>query len=360
MADDPWEGFLDKSPTKELEQSEPHSGEKDVWAKYIDNAPAIKSIPEDQVKALKIKEGMSKGSFTKWIPGGKFMEEGFLPNMVKGAIPDRFAPNTPEMGNFEKEHPWAAPIARGTGAFAATAPILGKASMMAGPGVMRQFAGQFAASAPMGVAGTVINKGTDTSKEDLAKSVISSGVSSAIPALATGIFGQSARQSYPYSDIGDYLKALKGRQGPVFGSARPYPPNPAAAPGPPPSFTQPQAMLNNTKVQMPGAIASAPPGPPGTWASQTKTTMPGTNIPGGGQALTTALSMGLGGYSHGPLGIALGATAGPGVHKVIEALSHTPIGHLAERLAQHPSTQDIIRALSADAGRKMAPYIALP
>src|SRR6185369_15441132 len=160
MADDIWEGLLDKVPTKELKQSEipSHSKKEDIWEGLLDNSPSAKAMTDAQVRAQKIKEGMDKGSFTKYIPGGKFMEEGFLPSMVKGAVPSRLAPDTPELGRFEKEHPVVAPIARGIGTVGATAPILGKASMMAGPGVARQFAGQFAASAPMGVAGTVINK----------------------------------------------------------------------------------------------------------------------------------------------------------------------------------------------------------
>jgi len=321
----------------------------------------VASKPIEKTKEQKIKEVMNKWNLIRFTPGGETIRDAVFPSIAKGIpVVGNFVPQTDELSSFEKEHPnWSKGL-NAAGTIASILPLAAGAAARSGAGFISQWAGQTSVAAPLNVADTLAKKGKETTDKDIKNSMIMGGASSLVPAAVTKLIGQAAKSSFPYDKLPDYLKALKGRDGPMFGPARPYTPSPANAPGPPPSWVHPGAMAANARVVMPGPISSAPP-PPGMIPNPTSA-VPGSAIPGAGGALATGLGGVLGGAFHGGMGIPLGAAGGMVAGKMgseaLKMLSHTRLGELVQQGAHSPTTQDILRALAAMTGKELSPKLA--
>lgn len=236
------------------------------------------------------------------VPGLKTTKEAISPSLVKGIpIAGRFVPQTEELSEFEKKHPYIAKSLNVAGGTAATLPLAAGASMASGAGFIPQLAGQTAVSAPLNVLDTLAQKGKDITKEDVAKDMTMAVGTSMIPAAATKVFGQTAR-TIP-QDMNSFMKP--GGSTLPGGAPKPFP-----------------------------------------WAVNPASEIPGTAMNGmSPEMIRTLGSLGGGaaGYGlHGIEGMIAGLIGGAPAAHALE-----PVLRGAGRTMQHPSTQDILRSLMA-------------
>lgn len=237
------------------------------------------------------------------VPGLKTMKEKVSPSLVKGVpIAGRFVPQTPELSEFEKEHPYVSKGLNIAGGTAATLPLAAGASMASGAGFLPQWAGQTAVAAPLNILDTLAQKGKNITDEDIKRDILMGAGTSVIPAGVTKIFGQTARK-LP-EDIGDFMK--------VGGSTLP-----SGAPKPYPWATKPASEISGTGMSglSPDAIRTL------------------GGLAGGAAGWE---------YGHSMDAILAGLVGGPYAAHALD-----PLLRAGGRVMQHPSTQDILRALNA-------------
>lgn len=230
------------------------------------------------------------------------------PSLIKGITPiSSLVPQTPELTEFEKDHPnisTGLQIAGGTGAMVAPA---GGVSKLMGGGFIKQFMGQDALNSTSHVIDTLMRKGKETSKEDLTHALGWGAVESVVPAALTKGLGQTARTSS--KDYWEYLRKFMSPGGSKFGGGAP-----TAHP--------------NSAMFSPQPISQASTG-----------ILPALNEQQIRAANAVVLG-GLGAHSYGPLGAIAGFAGAGAASPFIE-----PAERAMVRGLQHPSTQDIIRAL---------------
>jgi hypothetical protein len=164
-----------------------------------------------------------------------------------------------------------------------------------------------------------------------------------IPAIFSGVLGQSARRSLPYTAGEKYMiDDARLRYLNAF-----HPTDPMVPP-----YASRQAWLDAARLGRGGATGRGLAGMP-----QAGTAVPGSGIPGGGRGLASVGGAYLGYKLNGLPGIMEGALTGyyPG-HWLLRSLHNSRIGQLAERTVQHPTTQDLLRVLSQKASNESAPY----
>lgn len=373
MAEDVWAKFRsddEKPPISKGVEGFALAPKDDPWAKFKDQVdPEITRINKEEKYKKSVREaktswqkfdaatnlGLNKlKNYLPSLPGHETMEKAISPSLTKGIpVAGQYVPQTPELAKFEKENPKTSMGLNLTGAIGSTAPLAAGAATHAGGGFLKQLMGQTSVAAPLNAADLIAKKGNDATAKEGAGALGMGVASSVIPAGVTSAMGQSARTSYPWNSLKDYVESLKGQKGSLFGSG----------PSAPPIGAPPPWALNTKGGPQRGENiypSGAPKLPDPVWATQKGTQVSGTDIPGAGRHLTTVLGGIAGAHSgYDPLiGAMLGTVAGrTAIHPILEALSHTSAGRFVNEAAHHPSTQDILRALAAQTGNKLAPNL---
>lgn len=268
--------------------------------------------------------GRANRSLEDSIPGLKTAKEIVNPSLMKGVpIARHYVPQTEALSNFESEHPNVATGLRVAGGATAMLPLAGGAAAVSGARFMPQLAGQLAVNAPAQVADKMAEKGTlNLGTEDASKAMQKGILESLLPASVSKLFGQTARTAHPALPGGDAFQTFMRPGGHRL---------PSGAPSPSPWGAHPYAI-------------------------------PGSQIPGSALAgISPATSNALHALAGGATGYHLGDSTGAALLGLIGAGHVAPalapferaIGHIAA----HPSTQDILRALSAqgDAPKMLPP-----
>ncbi len=281
--------------------------DRNRWKMNLDNA----KTPYEKIDAgLNAVIGTAKQQLPSWfkIPGHETMKDAISPSLIKGITPlSSLVPQTPELTKFETEHPNVSTglqMAGGTGAMVAPA---GGVSKLMGGGFAKQFMGQEAINAPSHIIDTLLRKGKDTSKQDLTHALGWAAVESAVPAAITKGLGQTARMSS--KDYWEYLRHFMSPGGSKFGGGAPT--------------THPNSALFSPQPVSQASTGIAP----ALSESQIK-------------AINSAGLGALGAHSYGPIGALAGFAGAQVAHPFLE-----PVEKAVIKGMQHPSTQDIIRAL---------------
>lgn len=246
------------------------------------------------------------------VPGARTFKDIVSPSLVKGIpVARQYVPQTEKLTEFEKEHSWASTGLQVAGGTGATLPLAAGAAIRSGSGFIPQLAGQLSVNAPLNVADTVAKKGSETNKSDIANSMNNAVMESLLPASVSKVFGQSARTMHPDLPGGNYFQPFMSPGGHKFGSG---------APMPPPWSATPWKM---TKSEIPDSVIS------GMSPEQLR-------------AMFTVGAGAVGSHLGGWPGMVAGLVAGGPAGHALE-----PLARVGERVIKHPSTQDILRALSS-------------
>lgn len=301
-ADEKFNQTISQYPTPEnIEKTKKQQGQDKKWKEGIDKAQGPWQKTDAYMNAI---FGRGNRTLENAIPGLKSMKEKIGPSVVKGVpVAGRYVPQTEELTEFEQNYPKTSKGLQLAGGTAATLPLFGGASKVMGPGFLKQYMGQFGVAAPLNVADTLARKDKNTTATDVSKDLLTAAGTSIVPAAATKLFGQSARQSAP--DIGQFMRP--------GGTTMP-----SGAQVPPQWLRQPSSEI---APAMAGNIS------PERWRA-------GSALVGG------AL-----GYGHSMEGAILGALLGPSVY--------TAAAQPTLRALQHPSTQDILRSLMGQSHSQM-------
>lgn len=238
------------------------------------------------------------------LPGVDLMGKKISPSLVKGIpIAGAYVPQTPELSEFEKNHPIVSKGLNIAGGTAATLPLTGAASMAMGGGFIPQVAGQMGVNIPLNMGDTLAKKGSDYGYGDAANDMLWGAGTSLIPPGVSSLVGQNARYASKPAQEGFRAFMSKGGQ---------------RLPGPPfsPSVNPSSAIPGSGIAQM---------------------------SPETGHLLYTLGLAGLGAHFGGTEGAVAGFVGGPATTRLADMMK---IG------LQRPGTQDILRALNTQANKE--------
>lgn len=347
MAEDIWGPYRSKG--KEVNLTNESEGE-DIWDKYRDKQPEVVK-PTYETKSEKYKKQLeeaktpwqkidaitnltinqAKSQLPSWlkVPGHETMSEAISPSLTKGVpIARHFVPQTPELTEFEQKHPYISTGLNAAGTVGSMAAPLGGASNLvarstvpglgSGGNFLPQFMSQFAVNAPVNVADTAAKKG-ELTKEDLTHGLSWGAAESAVSPVLTKLFGQAPRMSN--SGYWDYMRAFMSPGGAHL-------PSGARAPAPNSMFGPPVPRAGTALPQSHIAASITP----------------------DQRHALTVLGAAAAGLPHSDIAPFITGGAAHIARPLLDPLERG-IG----RVIAHPTTQDIIRALTHQARQQLDP-----
>lgn len=326
-ADALFKGGLARFNAGEAERSkQEYKAQKKQWGQQWENA---KTPMESLNAGLTNIFGRANHELRNYLPGADTMEKEISPSLVKGIpIAGRYVPQTPELSQFERDNPKTAKGLNIAGGVGATLPLAGAMAMRtatgASPSFISDLMGQGTLNTSLNLGDKMAEKGKlNLSPEDAASAAKWGFGTGAVPAAWTKAFGQSAR-----IQPGDELTMQRE-------IAR-------------------MLRAGIPRDQVEAMVASTPRSGPHVLAGPEHGAMEGMH-PDMASALATAGGTAAGGYlghnyGEGIVGALLGGSLSP----TLQTLGRPAMPYL-KAFAQHPTTQDILRAMGASSRPELFP-----